>query len=156
MTCIHHIHDVLSAVEAVERFEAQKRIDIPTRSGVTFFSGKDIWLYDIREDDVTCEICRNIADQASLMGGFNGNTIRALFPFLEIIDENTIKAHSHMPRDDNCRCLLLRYVGVPEDRVPAQKHLVPAKMEPDKKVNQLPTGNKKRMKAVEPTKNSTV
>lgn len=136
MSCIHHVAE---AVYAVRQFrEAKKRIDFPTRPGVTFFSGNDIWLYDPREDSITCEICRNIADQASLMGGFNGNSLRALFPFLQIIDENRIKAHAHMPRDDNCRCFLNRYIDDPKDRVPAQKHLVPAKLKPDKKIKVLP------------------
>ena len=139
--------NILQAVRAVKQVAARKiEVDVPR--GMTFFSGTDIWLYDIREDDVTCEICRNIADQASLMGGFNGNSLRALFPHYIISGLNVIEARAHMPRDDNCRCRLTRYVGDPVDRVPAQKHLVPEKMEPEKKVGQLPTGTRKKQEKV--------
>ena len=143
------ITEIMQVIDAVQTQKAYSII-FETRPGVTYFSGNDIWLYDPREDDVTCEICRNIADQASLMGGFNGNSLRALFPFWEIIDENTIQAHAHMPRDDNCRCFLNRYIDDPKDRVSAQRHFVPKKLEPEKKINMLPTGNRKKMDKVKP------
>ena len=136
------ITEILSVVEAVQKARLAITFDVPY--GTTFFSGQDIWLYDPREDDKTCEICRNIADQAALMGGFNGNSLRALFPHYEVVDVNTIKANAHMPRDSNCRCLLIRYIDDPKDRVPAQHHLVPEKLEPEKKVNMLPTGNRRK------------
>ena len=70
--------------------EAKKRIDFPVAPGVTFFSIKDIWLYQLDEIPTTCDICRAYEDLASAMGGLNGNFIRALFPYLTILDENTI------------------------------------------------------------------
>ena len=138
-SCPEHITQVVDAVR--KHREAQQRITFKTPSGTTFFSGEDIWLYDPREDNITCEICRNIADQASLMGGFNGNILRALFPFLSILGINTIGGPGAGGRGlshPNCRCLLNRYIDDPKDRVPAQKHLVPKKLEPDKKLDVLP------------------
>ncbi len=114
---------MLAAIEAIK---AVKRIDIPTRSGVTFFSGEDIWLYQLNEIPTTCEDCKNYADIAGSMGGLNGNYIRSLFPYLMILDENTIGgqgeggdglAHPH------CGCRLIRFVGDPSESIPAQKKL---------------------------------
>ena len=130
---------VIDAVEVVR--EATARISFATPPGTTFFSGKDIWLYDPREDSITCQICRNIADQASALGGFNGNQIRSLFPYAFPIDQNTIGGAGEGGRGlshPNCRCWLVRYIGDPKDSVPAQQHLVPKKLEPEKKEKVLP------------------
>jgi len=135
MTCIHHVAEAVQAVRKHRQQEATKRIDFPTRSGVTFFSGKDIWLFDPREDNITCDLCRSYADLASAMGGINGNMIRALFPYLAILDENTIGGMGENGRGlvhKWCRCRLRRFIGDPADSVPAQKALVPSKLKPDK------------------------
>ena len=130
---------IVDVVQAVK--EAEARIWFTPRKDTTFFSGNDIWLYDPREDNITCNICRNIADQAAGMGGFNGNSLRALFPWLQIIDQDTIGGQGVMGRGlshPNCRCLLNRYVDDPKDRSSAQKHLIPAKLKPDEKEKVLP------------------
>ena len=114
---------MLSAIEAIK---AVKRIDIPTRSGVTFFSGSDIWLYQLNEIPTTCEECKNYADMASAMGGLNGNYIRSLFPYLMILDEDTIGGQGEGGKGlvhPHCGCLLVRFLGDPAESVPAQKRL---------------------------------
>lgn len=98
--------NVTQVVEVVKAVEAYS-ILIPRRYGVTFFSKQDTWLYQAVEDERLCPICDRHADTHI----FNGLHLRAKFPYWEIIDENTIKAHAHMPRDDNCRCYLVRKIG---------------------------------------------
>lgn len=93
------IEAVLAAV-AVE--EATKRI--PPGATHTFFSKYDLWMYNAVLDDKLCDICLKYEENPR----FFGDQIRTEFPYLEIINENTIKTHTHMPRDDNCRCTLTR------------------------------------------------
>jgi hypothetical protein len=95
----------LAAAVAVA-LEAKKRIDFPTRSGVTFFSVKDQWLYVAVLDGKTCDLCRSHEDK----GTFLGNELRRTFPDLEVIDEDMIQVHAHL----NCRCFLIRFIGEPE------------------------------------------
>jgi len=105
--------NVARAVWAVQQVleGAKKRRLFPTRYGVTFFSVHDVWLYIAIMDAKVCPICR--AHERT--GEFHGDHLRAEFPYLEIIDENTIKAHAHMPRDDNCRCYFARKLEKEED-----------------------------------------
>lgn len=105
LTRLQSIAEVVAVVQAVEG--AKKRKDFPLRYGVTFFSKHDTWLYQAIMDDRLCPICDRHDDTAE----FNGLHLRAKFPYLEIIDENTIKVHAHLPRDDNCRCVLVRKIG---------------------------------------------
>ena len=112
MRCIHNIVEIVHAVR-----EAKKRIDFPQRPGTTYFSAKDIWLYDARADFKVCDVCLGYQRMSDSMGGFQGNFIRALFPWLTILDENTIGG----PGDGgdglahpNCRCRLIRFIGEPE------------------------------------------
>ena len=118
---------MLSAIEAVRAVQkAQKRIDLKQRPGVTYFSGSDIWLYQLNEIPTTCQDCKSYEDMASSMGGLNGNYIRGLFPYLQILDENTIGGQGEGGKGlahPNCGCLLIRHVGDPVDGVPAQKRL---------------------------------
>lgn len=100
---MQEIAEVVEVVRAVEAYP----ILIPKRYGVTFFSKHDTWLYQAVLDDRLCPICDRHDDTAE----FNGLHLRAKFPYYEIIDENTIKVHAHMPRDDNCRCILVRKIG---------------------------------------------
>jgi hypothetical protein len=95
---------IIDAVKAVE--EAKKRLDFPLRSGVTFFSQRDIWIFQAQADSKTCPSCNGAED----VSRWYGNHLRLFFPYLEIIDENTIYPHVH----PNCRCRLVRYIGAPE------------------------------------------
>lgn len=87
---------VIKVVKAVR--EAKNRI--PAKFNVTFFSHEDWWIYHAVLDNRTCRICRDYAEGEIL----NGSYLRAAFPYLEIIDENTIKVNLH----PNCRCWLER------------------------------------------------
>jgi hypothetical protein len=54
-------------------------------------------------DNKVCPLCLPYENKI-----LTGDTIRVLFPFLEIVDIELIRPHTHMPRDDNCRCTLER------------------------------------------------
>jgi hypothetical protein len=86
-------------VKAVQ--DSQARIFISTPP--TFFSVNDVWMYVEISDDKTCMDCHA---NAQLEGGgmYYGNHLRAFFPYLEILDDDTIKVNEH----PNCRCLLVR------------------------------------------------
>ena len=94
------VREVVAAVAAVR--EAKKRVDFPTRYGVTFFSVHDIWLWQSQLDAKVCPVCDGHEDR----GEFRGNHLRAQFPYLELIDENTIYPNAH----PNCRCRLVRKI----------------------------------------------
>jgi len=95
------VKEVVAAVIAVR--EAKQRIFI---GGATFFSKHDIWKYIEISDDRLCPVCRGYA-QAGIgdeIGEYRGNRIRGFFPYLEILDVNTIAVNVH----PNCRCVLVR------------------------------------------------
>ena len=102
--------EVVQAVRAVQ--EAQKRIspEMPKWKGATFFSKQDVWLYDARMDSKVCSKCRQYED----IGQFLGSHIRLIFPYLTILDMNTIGGPE--PGGDglvhpHCRCRLRRKLG---------------------------------------------
>lgn len=70
----------------------------------TQFTGMDWWHYDPVEDSKLCDLCQFYDN----IGTFNGVVLQPTFPYLKIIDENTIKVNAHEPRDPNCRCVLRR------------------------------------------------
>lgn len=84
---------VVKAVDAVTRIPEH-------RLGVTFFSEEDVWIFDATLDNRTCVLCRT----AEEIREFRGNNLRVNFPYLEIIDMNTIYPNVH----PNCRCVLRR------------------------------------------------
>lgn len=100
---ITNIASIVEVVRAVEAWQIPAHID----PRVTFFSILDVWLYQAVLDERLCLIC----DRHDDVGEYRGNHLRVRFPYYEIIDENTIKVHAHMPRDDNCRCILVRQIG---------------------------------------------
>jgi len=93
------MQSVVAAVAAV--LEAKKRINIDTNK--TFYSIMDRWHYITLGDDKVCDLCAPLDGEE-----FTGAWIRTKFPFHEIDSEDVIRVHNHMPRDDNCRCLMLR------------------------------------------------
>lgn len=105
--------EAVVAVIAVEE-GAKKRIDFPQRSGVTYYSENDIWLFDARSDTKVCNRCRMYQRWSDVMGGIRGNLLRTEFPYHVILDEITIGG----PEPDggglvhpNCRCVLKRLMG---------------------------------------------
>jgi hypothetical protein len=95
---------LIEVIEAVRVFEATKRIPDKYQD-TTFFSMNDWWLY-FRSD------APNMCHQCDFYGGiyfFAGDKLRGDFPYLEIIDENTIEPHVH----PHCGCILLRLFKVP-------------------------------------------
>jgi hypothetical protein len=98
-------------IELVQVVKATQRIQNPRELGpsITFFSEKDIWIFQEVVDTKTCETCRRFA----LHGEFHGNHLRLNFPDLVILDSMTIGG----PEPDggglvhpNCRCFLLRLI----------------------------------------------
>ena len=101
---------LINAVLAVQAVEKAKKRVPPSRPGVTYFSENDVWLFNARSDTKVCMLCR-IAEEIE---HFRGNELRMNFPFLVILDENTIGG----PEPDggglvhpNCRCYLSRLIG---------------------------------------------
>jgi len=93
---------VVEAVKAVQRIKLEHRHEPgPT---ATFFSEHDVWLYVAVIDSKVCEACRENEKWSDIHGGFKGDHLRSHFPYLEIIDVNTIAANVH----PNCRCYLTR------------------------------------------------
>lgn len=92
-----NVTEIVDVVRAVK--EAKTRIYI---GGVTFFGANDIWLYIEINDQKLCPVCRA---NAGMEGGeYRGNRIRGFFPYLEILDINTIKVNEH----PHCRCIMVR------------------------------------------------
>lgn len=93
-----HIVQLIQIVEAV--LEAQQRIP-PEYGHLTYFSVTDLWLFHAVMDDVVCPECEAYDGHT-----YKGFRLRGLLPYLEIEDENRIKAHVH----PNCRCWLQRSI----------------------------------------------
>lgn len=90
-------------MEALHRIEPEhkhKPAVPPYRA--TFFSEHDIWLYQAVIDSRVCPICTAHEETER----FYGNHLRSTFPYLEIIDVQTIKVNAH----PNCRCFLSRLI----------------------------------------------
>lgn len=89
-------------VEAVEEFEAKKRIpdELPRQ---TFFGKYDLWYYIAITDSRTCRTCLML-DRSVLMG----IDLRLLFPWLEVISSDQMLPMTH----PNCRCTLLRVTNL--------------------------------------------
>lgn len=99
------IVNVVKAVQAVRESKTRIYVDTP----LTFFSEYDEWLYVEISDDRLCKTCDINANK--MEGGvYTGNHLRAYFPYLEILDENTIKVNEH----PNCRCILVRLAKAAE------------------------------------------
>ena len=108
---LQNLIPVIKAVEAVEAFKAKRRIDFPTRPGVTFFSESDRWLFNARSTGNVCERCRMYETWSNVMGGLRGDQLRTEFPFLVIIDEITIAGPEPDGRGlvhPHCYCYLSR------------------------------------------------
>jgi len=111
--CPEHILNAVRAVHAVR--EATGRIWYTPRPGTTFFSKKDIWIWQARGD--ACPLCDPLDGTE-----YTGAHLRATYPYLIILDENTIGGQGYQGggqagaglRHPNCRCVLVRYIGEPD------------------------------------------
>lgn len=93
-----HLIHVIHAVTASQ--DARHRIPLEYRDKITFFSDYDLWAYHYVHDDRVCPVCERHGDMSVIIG----SKIRLLFPYLEIVDVNTIRVHEH----PHCRCTLTR------------------------------------------------
>jgi hypothetical protein len=89
---------LFSIVDAIDVLEAFKRIPEEFR-GFTFFGVDDRWLYLKSGNPNLCENCLGYDGEV-----FYGDSLRVEFPYLRIIDENTINPNVH----PHCECLLIR------------------------------------------------
>lgn len=85
---------------AVAVHEAKKH-KIPSWKNIVFFGKHTLWHYHEKSDDRLCPECRFYATKPA----YFGDAIRAFFPYLMIMDENTIRVNVH----PNCRCILKRF-----------------------------------------------
>lgn len=90
--------EVVAVAVAVDEAIQRKSPD----TVLTFFGKNDVWLYHAIADNRLCDACKELARK----GKFVGTHLRAYFPYLEILNANTIKTNVH----PNCRCLLHRIV----------------------------------------------
>lgn len=98
---------IIDAVDAVLSVQKQLALEgaiqrIPDGlRGNSFFGEFDLWLYQTIEpdDNRICFNCR-VLDKIT----WTGLELRLAFPYLEIIDTNTILVYVH----PNCRCTLTR------------------------------------------------
>ena len=91
----------VAAVSSVVAVDAAKRI--PPEYKQSFFGEYDLWLYVPVYDEKLCPKCEAHARTQV----FRGTELRSAFPYLEISDEDLIKANVH----PNCRCELYRIIG---------------------------------------------
>lgn len=91
---------MLNAIKAVQIVTAAKQRKPSEYKTTTFFGRYDFWVYLPIYDEKLCHKCE--AHAKTLF--FKGSQLRSTFPWLEIVDENTINVKVHI----NCRCELLR------------------------------------------------
>lgn len=94
--------NLLNVVEVLEVAEASQRKPI-IYGDVTFFGANDEWYYTAYNIGNTCDVCGDMDGET-----FYGYDLRSRFPYLVIIDENTIYAKVH----PNCACILSRLAPV--------------------------------------------
>ena len=89
----------MGAVRAVEMFEGAKKRKGDVYGDVTFFSANDEWLFLQSDHPNMCPECSSY-DQDT----YFGNSVRGMFPYLMIIDENSMNPSVH----PSCGCILTR------------------------------------------------
>ena len=100
--------EAVEIVMAVQ--EAQKRIDRTQYPlSTTFFSKLDHWLYNAVSTGA-CDTCL-FFERMQPADGYPGDWLRMNFPYLEIVDVDTIYPNVH----PNCRCTLSRVINLPEE-----------------------------------------
>jgi len=74
---------------------------------VTFFSEYDLWDYS----NINYHTCQTCVGNSSTV--YQGDELRSLFPFLAILDEDTIYPEVH----PNCTCVMRRVTNGQDDRL---------------------------------------
>jgi len=80
--------------------------------GPSYFGAEDQWQFIASNMSNMCPDCGSID-----LDYYWGNELRGLFPYLDVVDLNTIYAHVH----PNCRCVLARIGNVQEPDEPQQE-----------------------------------
>ena len=94
--------EVAAAAAVAYLTEQQEKKWIPPDLKIPFFGKYDIWMYDAVLDSKLCDLCLEFEKTPRYLG----NELRSNFPYLEVVDANTIKANVH----PNFRCVLHRIV----------------------------------------------
>ena len=74
---------------------------------VTFFSQYDLWDYS----NINYHTCKNCIENSSTI--YQGDMLRSLFPYLVILDEETIWPSVH----PNCTCTMKRVTNGQDERL---------------------------------------
>lgn len=101
-------------IKVIQVTKATQRIPQPQRRRVTYFSENDVWLFQAHSDTKVCPKCRMYEEMEQI----RGNHLRIEFPYLTIIDENTIGGQEPDGGGlvhPNCRCLLVRLLEEHEE-----------------------------------------
>jgi len=149
--------EAVQAVEAVELFRAKQRIPEHLRK-YSFFGDGDFWDFTGPEDTKTCNICYNLR----LTMPFVGSRIRGYFPYLVILDANTIGGPG--PNGDglehpNCRHRLRRYTPIDlYPKITSDKTLPSfvAKKKVAQHLDELPTSHLAKLKYIDVKDNLVV
>lgn len=94
--------ELIQVVEAIAVVDALKRKPEEYRTQ-SFFGELNLWKYIPVYDPKLCDRCR----EHDVTKFFWGPDLRKEFPYLEIVDENTIEANVH----PHCRCFLARVIA---------------------------------------------
>jgi len=94
---------MISAVEAILAVQEKTWIPTDLDTPKTFFSENDWWQYGKSYGANMCHQCDFFGD----VHFFSGTDIRLSFPYLEIVDEDTIYPWVH----PNCNCILTRVLS---------------------------------------------
>ena len=97
---LHPPNSLVAAVMAVEGAKKRKKT---AYGNVTFFGSNDQWIFLQSDHPNMCKVCQGL-DQDQ----YFGNEIRGLFPYLQIVGENTINPSVH----PSCSCILSRVFTV--------------------------------------------
>lgn len=96
---------LIEVIEAVRKYEQRmaEKTWIHHDTELTFFGVNDWWIYGQSESPNMCGQC----DFYGNIKFFNGTDIRGTFPYLNILDDDTIEPWVH----PHCGCLLTRVLG---------------------------------------------
>lgn len=95
--------ELIEVVQAVQEVAEKTWIPANLDTSQTFFGVNDWWMYGKSYHPNMCHQCDFYGD----IHFFNGGDIRLTFPYMEIVDDDTINVNVH----PNCSCILTRVLG---------------------------------------------